>query len=604
MNRAILVVICDFLVSAMLSMMTGMVPSHTGGTGVGLDENTTQVLLAQLDAGKKELERVRRELREAAEKLGTRQHDAQLREIARQLAENRFKREQLEEFLKRTAANTGKLSAETLKKRLDDEKIRRYQAEIELREKQESLSQARENIKEYRSENSTLRSETSALRRELSESGKALREMTSSYIAAQRQTAQAEARAAAEKKASSQKDLELARKEAEIVRKSSDLSAVRDALKEMSQRVNQSNVQTQKLQNTLAFTTGKLSSTERDLAGYRDRLNRLQKELASVTLQRNEAVRHRGEMETLVRKTVSDLAQVRTDLEQTKIAAEKDHKRAITAQAKLAATQTMLEDTRRQLQSNVLESYSDAAVRLRVKVSEQRLLVNRQGGGLYYLPLLNFNKRTYLAGHFKVLAGNAETPMLFRNITELLFSGAKPSSAAPETQIKGPLLALSYNPYITALEVKIPDVKPLEVLTRSQLAKRGMARLYLFKNRSFGRESAELGGRCSYDLFNKSGSLIIRNSSRGTGSELKAEPGDFILAGEGKFVGIVTELRSEDFDRKQTARVFVFPDENVWEKAEQIKLSSKNGKFVDFAAYARRTDREIMEAAIKAKREK
>ena len=113
MNRAILVVICDFLVSAMLSMMTGMVPSHTGGTGVGLDENTTQVLLAQLDNGKKELERVRRELREAAEKLGSRQYDAQLREIARQLAENRLKREQLEEFLKRTAANTGKLSAET-----------------------------------------------------------------------------------------------------------------------------------------------------------------------------------------------------------------------------------------------------------------------------------------------------------------------------------------------------------------------------------------------------------------------------------------------------------------------------------------------------------
>ena len=34
MNRAILIVICDFLVSTMLSMMTGMVPVHTGGTGV------------------------------------------------------------------------------------------------------------------------------------------------------------------------------------------------------------------------------------------------------------------------------------------------------------------------------------------------------------------------------------------------------------------------------------------------------------------------------------------------------------------------------------------------------------------------------------------
>ena len=42
MNKAILIVICDFLVSAMLTMMTGMVPGHSGGTGVGLDESTTR----------------------------------------------------------------------------------------------------------------------------------------------------------------------------------------------------------------------------------------------------------------------------------------------------------------------------------------------------------------------------------------------------------------------------------------------------------------------------------------------------------------------------------------------------------------------------------
>ena len=48
MNKAILIVICDFLVSAMLSMMTGMVAAHSGGTGVGLDENTTRMLLAEL----------------------------------------------------------------------------------------------------------------------------------------------------------------------------------------------------------------------------------------------------------------------------------------------------------------------------------------------------------------------------------------------------------------------------------------------------------------------------------------------------------------------------------------------------------------------------
>ena len=149
MNRAILIVICDFLVSAMLSMMTGMVPSHTGGTGVGLDENTTQVLLAQLDASKKELERVRRELREAAEKVGSRKYDAQLREIAKQLAQNRLKREQLEELLRRKPTNTGKLSPETLKKNHDEEKLKRYQTEIELRERLESLRRAQADIKDY-----------------------------------------------------------------------------------------------------------------------------------------------------------------------------------------------------------------------------------------------------------------------------------------------------------------------------------------------------------------------------------------------------------------------------------------------------------------------
>ena len=55
MNRAILIVICDFLVSAMLSMMTGMVPAHTGGTGVGLDHQTTALLIAELRQRRQEL---------------------------------------------------------------------------------------------------------------------------------------------------------------------------------------------------------------------------------------------------------------------------------------------------------------------------------------------------------------------------------------------------------------------------------------------------------------------------------------------------------------------------------------------------------------------
>jgi hypothetical protein len=64
----------------MLSMMTGMVPAHTGGTGVGLDENTTRLLLSQLEANRRELEQTRSQLREAAARYGsTPEREAELR---------------------------------------------------------------------------------------------------------------------------------------------------------------------------------------------------------------------------------------------------------------------------------------------------------------------------------------------------------------------------------------------------------------------------------------------------------------------------------------------------------------------------------------------
>ena len=589
MNRAILIVICDFLVSAMLSMMTGMVPSHTGGTGVGLDENTTQVLLAQLDASRRELERVRRELREAAERVGTSQYDPQLREIAQKLAENRLKREQLEELLKRTVHNTGKLSPEALKKRLDEEKLARYRTEIELNERQEGLRRAREDIREYRSE-------ASSLRKELAQSGRSLREMTATYGDAQKKIARAEADAAARQR-------ELAARNIELNRRDSDLASVRDALREMSKRFGQADSEARKLQNTLAFTTGKLSTTERDLAGYRDQLNRLRQELARISLQRNEAVRNREEMETLVRRTVSDLTRARTELEQTKISAEKDHKNAIEAKAKLTAAETMLADTRRQLQSNVLESYSASAVRLRLNIVEERFIMNQRGGGLYYLPLLKFGKRTVLAGYFRTLAGNAETPMMFRNVTTLSYRAVKPGSDGGEAEVKGPLLALSREPRIAAVELSLPGVKPLEVVTRSQLAKRGIQRLYLFKTRSFGRECAELGGRCSYDLFSRSGNLLIRNAVRGTGSELKAEPGDFVMTGEGGFAGIVVGEQTSDIGRRNTAQVYVFEDEKAWDDPVKIRLFKEAGKgYVEFADRVRAIDAAITAMNLKAKR--
>ena len=68
MNRAVLIVICDFLVSSMLSMLTGMVPAGfngvdgqggggtVGAPGIGLDAPTTALILNELRIREAQLE--------------------------------------------------------------------------------------------------------------------------------------------------------------------------------------------------------------------------------------------------------------------------------------------------------------------------------------------------------------------------------------------------------------------------------------------------------------------------------------------------------------------------------------------------------------------
>ncbi|UKI33574.1 MAG: hypothetical protein L6W00_09145 [Lentisphaeria bacterium] len=93
MNRAILIVICDFLVSAMLSMMTGMVPAHVGGSGVGLDGRTTALLLSELQNRRQQLEAARTKLREAQQKEGfSEAREQMLEKLAGELADTLLKK--------------------------------------------------------------------------------------------------------------------------------------------------------------------------------------------------------------------------------------------------------------------------------------------------------------------------------------------------------------------------------------------------------------------------------------------------------------------------------------------------------------------------------
>ena len=130
--------------------------------------------------------------------------------------------------------------------------------------------------------------------------------------------------------------------------------------------------------------------------------------------------------------------------------------------------------------------------------------------------------------------------------------------------------------------------QPLPLLTVSGLKKRGIHNLYLFKAGSFGKESAELGARCSLDVTGGTPRLFIRNTARG-GSELKAAPGDLVLSREGDFVGIVTAVEEHGFQDFKQARVFVFGDNFKWQDADKIALTKPEGAryFDAFAGHMR-----------------
>ena len=177
MNRAILIVICDFLVSAMLSMMTGMVPAHVGGSGVGLDGRTTALLLSELQNRRQQLEAARTKLREAQQKEGfSEAREQMLEKLAGELADTLLKSEQLEERLRLTRANTGSLTPEQLQRRLDREIRNRHLNRIRLEEAQSELAALRKNYAFASGNLARLSEDYAAARQKISDTGERLDE--------------------------------------------------------------------------------------------------------------------------------------------------------------------------------------------------------------------------------------------------------------------------------------------------------------------------------------------------------------------------------------------------------------------------------------------
>ena len=180
MNRSILIVMCDFLVSAMLSMLIGMSPhgqSGHMGKGALLDRGSTAIILDELRRRGAELENMREQLREAQAREGfSEAREAQLKALAEQLAETLAKSELLEDKLKLHPENAGALTPQALQQKLEEEIRKRTLAGVQRKEAEAELERMRNSLQSVSGNLATLNTNYAVSQQQLADARKAIEE--------------------------------------------------------------------------------------------------------------------------------------------------------------------------------------------------------------------------------------------------------------------------------------------------------------------------------------------------------------------------------------------------------------------------------------------
>jgi len=581
-NKAILIVICDFLVSAMLTMMTGMVPAHTGGTGVGLDENTTRLLLRELDQQNAELEALRAKLRETVEKLGmSPEREAELRRLAERLAANKVQQEKLRASLEANDRNTGELTPEELQRRLDAERQERARLEIELQDRQHALAASQKNL-------DASREQAGDVSRKLQETTDKL-VRTSEELQTELRTTRREAAAQREELASERRKHDATRAELDraksehsdtkvaLARTESELAAERRSakareekttaeVKRLNTALTQSRGESEKLQRTNANLRGRLSERQKEHAADRDRIANLEKQLEVEKMKRAEAEGNSRAQGDFLKSTTAKLSDTEKKLSDSRAKERAQMEAKTQAQARLEAARKMLEVQGRQQVDEALERYAGALVKIKCEISENATFRNRSAQTESLYPVVYFNGKPILIGLLNRFAGDEKIALDFKEITNLSFT-ASPSGGSPS---KLTYMNLPRSEKRIAGFPYRGNVKPLTLLTAKKLRSRGVNGLYLFKGTN--NLNTQLNGRVSLIRENGKDILFIRNAGR-SNNELNAEPGDVIISSEGYFVGIV--VANKRIGGMRGVEVALLPSEDVWNNPVMIPLDKK-----------------------------
>ena len=583
MNRSILIVTCDFLVLAAMSLSIGM--NEVGDpAGAAKISSPASRLVEMIDEELARHEEVKRQKDELAERLEEfralalkdekqiasrdeeiKQAQAKLAETLAALTKSKddlaSEKTKSEQEQAKSAAELAKSAAELakIKKDLDEREaaLKRSAAVIEQKENELKLSA-----------------------QELVERDKVIRESENLLEKSERTLAQVtqEKAAAAEKLQQSEKTLSRTSGQLEITKL--ELETLREQARLDRARADEALAKFHATEVELAETKSKLTSTQTQLNGMVRVLADVNSDLTKTKTELSESRQSLAvsqetiaQNERLMSEKDRTIAQTETILDQKdKVIEDKDRD--------LTETKKEADELKKKLNNDVLTSYNASALELSFHLVNDRLFNNIVIDKTFYLPAVTLGGKTWIVSAFRDTTG-LNLYSGYTKVTELEYKVRRPQSKDKWTAVTGPALCIGEDARVCLFPVDAGKTEPLKAITFGELRERGLENLTIFKSATFSKDSADITGRCSVSMEQGDNYLYIRNPNRSS-SEIRAEVGDIVLSKEGLFVGVVVKVSSTDLGQTSTAQCFVFTGDPDLKKAFQLRLTKERSQTLYF----------------------
>ncbi len=569
MNRSILIVTCDFLVLAAMSLSIGMNEVGDPAGAAKISSPATR-LVEMIDEELARHEEVKQQKDELAQRLEEfralalkdekqiASQDEEIKQAQAKLAETlaaltKTKDEFASEKTK-SAQELAKSAAELAKTKKDlDEReaaLRRSAAVIEQKESELKISAQEliERDKVIRDSESLLETSERSLARVTQEKAAATEKLQQSERLLSRTSGQ----------------LELTKAELEALREQARLDRAR--AEEALAKFHAAEVELVETKSKLTSTQTQLNGMVRVLADVNSDLvktkNELDKSEQSLAVSKETIAQN----ERLMSEKDRTIAQTETILTQKdKVIEDKDRD--------LNETKKKADELEKMLNNDVLTSYNASALELSFHLVNDRLFNNIVIDKSFFLPAVTLGGKTWLVSAFRDTTGlNLHSG--YTKVTELQYKVRRPQSKDQWSAVNGPALCLAEDARVCLFPVDADKTEPVRVITFGALRERGLDNLTLFKSATFSKDSADITGRCSVSMEQGDNYLYIRNPNRSS-SELKADVGDIVLSKEGFFVGVVVKVSSSDLGQTSTAQCYVFTGEPELTKALQLRLTKE-----------------------------